>query len=133
MKLMHTIYFDPPAPVFSIAKSLLECKHSKLRQIYPCRLDDHESTVLIDNGASHNFINPAYAEELGLHITPKDGSVHVVANTTVKLSGSCRLQLKVGKKYCRRVTFGLWISLSFLEISGSINTRCSCVMASMPK
>ena len=43
--------------------------------------------------------------QLGLHITPKDGSVHVVGNTTVNLSGSCRLQLKVGKKYCRRVTF----------------------------
>ena len=99
------IYFDPPAPVFSIAKSLLEYAHSKLRQIYPCRLDDHESAVLVDTGASHNFIDPAYAEELGLHITPQDGSVHVGGNTTVKLSGSCRLQLKLGKKYCRRVTF----------------------------
>ena len=27
------IHFDPLGPVFSIAKSLLECKHSKLRQI----------------------------------------------------------------------------------------------------
>ena len=83
-------------------------EHSKLRQVYPCQLDDHESTVLVDTSASHNFIDPAYAEELGLHITPQDGSVHVGGNATVRLSGSCRQQLKLGnclKKYCRHVTF----------------------------
>ena len=92
--------------MYSIAKSLLGFEHSKLRQVYPCRLDDHEIIViivLVDTGASNN-VDPTYAEKLGLPIASQGGSVHVGGNTIVQLSGSCQLQLKLGKKYCRRVT-----------------------------
>ena len=99
------IYYDSPAEEFTLNMSSLEANASRLRQIFPCKLAGVSAHVLIDTGASHNFIDPSFAEACGFTVTPDSGRVYCGGNNVSTISGSCRLQLKLGKSFCKRVQF----------------------------
>ena len=68
------VYIDAPAERRSLNVSL--DNNSRLRQLYPCKLAGVPANVLIDTGASHNFMDLAFAKSHGFYVTPGAGSVH---------------------------------------------------------
>ena len=51
---------------------------------------DHPATIMIDSGASHNFVDPAFVERAKLRLTSSDRSVKLADGTLVKALGSIR-------------------------------------------
>lgn len=97
------IYFDAPKPSMAFGASLRD-NWARLRHVYPCVLDQFRTHVLADSGATHNFMDPAFAESCGFHVKPETGHVNCGGNTTSAIVGTCKPLLQLGP-FRKRVTF----------------------------
>lgn len=94
------IYWDPPL--------IVEAK-TAIRNMMP-KTDDANSMmfeglvagtyarILLDTGATHNFLDGAMQRRLGLKLLPtQHASVSFADNSTARLKGECRVKIKIGK------------------------------------
>jgi hypothetical protein len=86
-------WYDPPS-------SPMHCNFSteegeSLMMVFPGSIQATRTQVLIDSGASHNFIDQEFCQKLGLTIHKDPGQVTCGGNATVSTQGFVHVQLQL--------------------------------------
>lgn len=79
------LYYDPPLPQLRLHTFATEGE--PLHMNFPGNLAGVQTDVLIDTGASHNFIDTRFAKAQGLVIQAERGRVNCGGNTSVAVLG----------------------------------------------
>jgi hypothetical protein len=95
--------YDGPAPLFQLHAFADDTQ--PLHMTFPSHLAGKHVDVLVDTGASHSFLDVAFAKTHGFHVSPDSGSVNCGGKTVVAVSGSATLLLAIHPGYRQRVKF----------------------------
>ena len=93
MRWSYDIWYDPPV-------SPMHCNFSteegeSLMMVFPGIIRAAPVQILIDSGASHNFIDQSLCQKLGLTINKDPGQVACGGNATVSSLGYVHVQLQM--------------------------------------
>ena len=89
------VYYDPPAQRMQYAA--FKHDNDSLDMIFACTIAGIQVDVLVDSGATHSFIDIAFAAENGIAMSSDSGVVCCGGDTVAKVSGSAKLTFKLGK------------------------------------
>jgi hypothetical protein len=90
------IWHDPAGRVVPVALNAATAEQPLLFR-YAARAAGRKATVLLDSGATHNFVSAAYAHASGLHVAPPTAAytVRLASGETVALQGQCTFKVTV--------------------------------------
>ena len=87
------VYYDPPK-----GTARLHQTGSKLTFTYDVKVAKQPATLMLDTGASHNFVSKAFADRHRMPIASSTIKNGIVAdNKSVPLDGHCRFHVSIGK------------------------------------
>lgn len=85
---------SPSTP--SMTCNALGAGHSEsLQMTFPARVNKYATSVLIDTGATHCFVDKAFAERLGLRVVPEIGQVACGGDMQATTTGFAAFPLKM--------------------------------------
>ena len=96
------VYYDPPAQHMQC--NAFKQDNESLDMIFACTIAGIEVGILVDSGATHSFIDIAFAAENGIAMSSDSAMVCCGGDTVAKVSGSAKLTFKLGK-YQKRLRF----------------------------
>jgi len=73
---MHVYYDAPAAPIHTIASAA----NGHLSMLFDAHVGGARARVLMDSGASHNFISDAWVRRVGAHTTTAEGASITLAD-----------------------------------------------------
>lgn len=95
------LYYDAPLPRMQL--HTFSDEGEALHMNFPGKVAGTPVHVLIDTGASHNFIDTTFTKAQGLMINPEEGHVSCGGNTTAVILGSVEVWLHLKKGYSQHL------------------------------
>ena len=100
-----TAYYDKPVPTMQLNAFADDAQ--PLPMIFPGSLAGHDVGILTDTGASHSFLDMAFAKQHKFTINPDAGSVNCGGKTVATITGSVTLPLIIYPDLRQHVKFYL--------------------------